>query len=319
MDLHNFDLNLLVVLHTLLTEQSVSKAAEKLHLSQPATSAALNRLRVALNDPILVRDGLRMVPTSRAEELAEPLRAILSEIEQTLATPTPFAPSTICRTFRLATNDYGAFLLIPPLLNRWQAIAPNLNLEILEIPKQPDLSLQTGDVDLMIADAWTLRSCKCVEVLFPETFTCLVRQQHPRIQSQLTLEHYLQEKHALLSAQGRVQGNVDIALAAHHYQRQVQVTLPHILAIPAVIAATDLVVTVASRIADRLAIDYGLNTFPPPITLDGFDIVMAWHPRLTHAPAMQWLCSEIRAIGQFLFTDSSTYRCCQLGATQLAE
>jgi DNA-binding transcriptional LysR family regulator len=306
MDLQNFDLNLLVVLQALLSEQSVSKAAAKLHLSQPATSAALNRLRAALNDPILVREGLRMVPTARAEQLASPLQAILSELEQTLATPTPFDPSTIGRTFRLATNDYGAFLLVPPLLNRWQAIAPNLKVEIFEIPQQPNLSLQTGEVDLMMADTWTLRPCKCVDVLFPETFTCLVRQQHPHIQSHLTLEQYLQEKHALLSAQGRVQGNVDMALAEHNYQRQVQVTLPHILAIPAVIAATDLVVTVASRIANRLAIEYGLNTFPPPIGLPGFNVGMAWHPRLAHDPAMRWLRGELRAIGQFISTDSST-------------
>lgn len=298
MDLRNFDLNLLVVLHTLLSEQSVSKAAEKLHLSQPATSAALNRLRAALNDPILVRDGLHMVPTSRAEQLAAPLQSILSELEQTLAVPTPFDPSTISRTFRLATNDYGVFLLLPPLLNRWQAIAPNVNLEIFEMPKQPDLLLKTGEVDLIIADAWNLRTCKCIDVLFPENFTCLVRQHHPRIQTHLTLEQYLQEKHALLSAQGRVQGNVDMALAKHNQQRHVQITLPHILAIPAVIASTDLVVTIASRIANRLTLDYALTTFPPPISLDGFDLVMAWHPRLTHDPAIVWLRREIAAIGQ---------------------
>jgi LysR family transcriptional regulator, nod-box dependent transcriptional activator len=106
MDLQSFDLNLLVVLHTLLAERSISKTAERLHLSQPATSAALNRLRKALNDPILVRDGLRMVPTPRAEQLSEPIQAILTAIEQTLAVRQPFDPSTINRTFKVATNDY---------------------------------------------------------------------------------------------------------------------------------------------------------------------------------------------------------------------
>ena len=134
MDLREFDLNLLVLLHTLLSEQSVSKTAQRLQLSQPATSAALKRLRAALNDPILVRDGMRMVPTPRAEQLAEPVQAILAEIEQTLAPPEPFDPSLVARTFRIATNDYGAFLLIPHLIHRLEAIAPGIVIEILGIP-----------------------------------------------------------------------------------------------------------------------------------------------------------------------------------------
>ena len=116
MDLRDFDLNLLVVLHTLINERSVSNTAKKLHLSQPATSAALKRLRLALGDPILVREGLHMVPTPRAEQLAEPIQAILSAIEHTLTAPQPFDPSTINRTFKIATNDYGTFVLVPMLM-----------------------------------------------------------------------------------------------------------------------------------------------------------------------------------------------------------
>ncbi|MDJ0706330.1 MAG: LysR family transcriptional regulator [Leptolyngbyaceae cyanobacterium MO_188.B28] len=298
MDLRSFDLNLLVVLHTLLTEQSVSKTAERLNLSQPATSAALNRLRRALNDPILVRDGLRMAPTPRAEQLAKPVQAILTDIENTFADPKPFDPSAIRRTFRIATNDYGAFILMPRLMNRLQAIAPGITLEVWGIPQAVDASLRQGEIDLAIADAWELRQCKCTETLFSETFTCLVREQHPRIYAQLTLAHYLEEHHALVSARGRVAGNVDIALAQKNLHRQVRLTLPHILAIPEVIASTDLIVTLATRIAKRLATGAALKTFPPPLPLDGFDIAMAWPRRMVNAPAIQWLCHELRAVGQ---------------------
>ncbi|HBC41941.1 MAG TPA: LysR family transcriptional regulator [Pseudanabaena sp.] len=305
MDLRNFDLNLLVVLHTLLVEQSVSKTAEKLHLSQPATSAALNRLRAALKDPILVRDGLQMVATPWASQLLEPLQTILASIEQALVSPDSFNPSTVSRTFRIATNDYGAFLLMPSLLHRWQAIAPNINLEIFELPKSLETFPEQGELDLLVADAWTLRHCKCRQFLFPETFTCLVRQHHPRIQTQLTLKQYVQESHALLSTRGRVSGNVDIALKTQNYQRYVQVTLPHILAIPAVIASTDLVVTIATRIADRFAMEYALKTFPPPIPLDSFDVAMAWQNRMGNDQAIQWLRSEFVAIGQMMLNESS--------------
>lgn len=297
MDLRGFDLNLLVVLHILLKERSVSKTAERLQLSQPAVSAALNRLRTALKDPILVRDGLQMVPTPRAEQLVEPVQAIVSAIEQTLADPQPFDYSSISRTFRIATNDYGAFVLVPFLMNRMQKIAPHLTFEIWDIALDVETALREGEIDLVIADAWTLRNCKCRKTLFSETFTCLVRQNHPRVDTQLTMDDYLQEKHALVSARGRVTGNVDIALSQQNKQRQVQITLPHILAIPAMMAATDMIVTVATRIANRFAVDYHLQTFPPPITLGGFDIAMAWPHRMDNDTAIRWLCDEIAAIG----------------------
>lgn len=305
MDLHSFDLNLLVVLHTLMVERSVSKTAERLHLSQPATSAALNRLRKALNDPILVRDGLQMVPTPRAEQLAEPIQAILKAIEQTLAAPQPFDPSTIDRTFKVATNDYGTFVLVPMLMRRLGAIAPGITLEIWEIAQDIEASLRQGEVDLVVADAWTLRHCKCTETLFSETFTCLVRQHHPRIHAQLTLEDYVKENHTLVSSRGRVTGNVDAALSQQGLQRHVSVTLPHVLAIPAVIASTDLIVTLATRIAKHLATDYTLKTFSPPISLDSFEIVMAWSNRMTNNLDIQWLRSELRNIGQVIVADSA--------------
>jgi DNA-binding transcriptional LysR family regulator len=305
MDLQSFDLNLLVVLHTLLAERSVSKTAERLHLSQPATSAALNRLRKALNDPILVRDGLRMVPTPRAEQLSEPIQAILTAIEQTLAVPQPFDPSTIDRTFKVATNDYGTFVLVPMLMQRLESIAPGISLEIWEIAQDVEAALRQGDVDLVVADAWTLRHCKCTETLFSETFTCLVRQEHPRIHTQLTLADYIKENHALVSSRGRVMGNVDAVLSQQGLQRHVAVTLPHVLSIPALIASTDLIVTLATRIAKHLATDYTLKTFSPPILLDSFEIVMAWSNRMTNDIAIQWLRSELREIGQEIVTDSA--------------
>jgi DNA-binding transcriptional LysR family regulator len=298
MDLSEFDLNLLIVLNTLLLEQSVSKTASRLHLSQPATSAALNRLRKALNDPILVREGLRMVPTPRAEQLAEPLQAILTAIEQTLAAPQPFDPSTISRTFKIATNDYGTFVVVPQLMQRLSAIAPGINLEIWEIAQDVEAALRQGEIDLVITDAWTLRHCKCTDTLFSETFTCLVRQNHPRIHAQLTLADYVKENHALVSSRGRVIGNVDAVLSQQNLQRHVGVTLPHVLAIPAVIASTDLIVTLATRIANRFATDYALKTFSPPIGLDSFEIAMAWSNRMDNNLAIQWLRRELIQLGQ---------------------
>jgi DNA-binding transcriptional LysR family regulator len=296
MDLRKFDLNLLVILRTLIAERSVSRTARKLHLSQPATSAALKRLRLALGDRILVRDGLQMVPTPRATELRAPLEAILGEIERTLTSPAPFNPATIERTMRIATNDYGAFILIPPLMKRLESIAPGIKVEVWEIGRDAVAALTDGTIDLAIADGWTLKHCPCTEVLFSETFTCLVRQAHPRIQGELTLDHYLTEEHILVSARGRVPGHVDAVLAKEGQQRRVRLTLPHVLAAPAVVAATDGIVTLASRIAQRLATDHQLQVLPPPIEVGSFQVAMAWRSSLTDEPAIQWLQTELRAI-----------------------
>lgn len=296
MDLRDFDLNLLVVLHTLLAERSVSTTAKKLHLSQPATSAALKRLRLALGDRLLVRDGLRMVLTPRAEELVGPLEVILGEIERTLTSPTPFNPATIERTIRIATNDYGAFILIPPLMNRLQLTAPGINVEVWEIGLDAIAALGKGNIDLAITDGWSLRQCQCTEILFSETFICLARQDHPRIQGGLTLDQYLAEEHILVSPRGRVTGNVDAVLAERGWDRRVRLTLPHVLAVPAAVVATDCIVTIASRIAQQLFADYDLQVLPPPISLDSFQIAVAWRSPLTNDPAIQWLRAELSSI-----------------------
>ncbi len=300
MDLRSFDLNLLVVLHTLIAERSVSNTAKKLHLSQPATSAALKRLRAALGDRILVRDGLQMVLTPRAIELLAPIEAILGEIERTLTSPEPFDPASVDRTMRIATNDYGTFILIPPLMNRLQSIAPNINLEVWDIGRDPIAALKEGKIDLAIADGWTLKHCQCTEVLFTETFTCLARQNHPRIQAELTLERYLAEEHILVSPRGRVLGHVDAKLAKHGWERRVRFTLPHVLAVPAAVAATDGIVTLASRIAERLAPEDRLQILAPPIDVGDFQVSMAWRSLLTTDPAIQWLQGELRSICEII-------------------
>jgi DNA-binding transcriptional LysR family regulator len=304
MDLRSFDLNLLVVLHTLIAERSVSNTAKKLHLSQPATSAALKRLRVALGDRILVRDGLQMVLTPRAEELLAPLTAILGEIERTLTSPEPFNPAQVDRTMRIATNDYGAFILIPPLMQRLESLveplgtrlAPNINVEVWEIGRDAIAALKEGKIDLAIADGWTLKQCQCTEVLFSETFTCLARADHPRIQGELTLDRYLAEEHILVSPRGRVLGHVDAILAQQGWERKVRLTLPHVLAVPAAVAATDGIVTIASRIARQLAASYDLQILAPPIEVNDFQVAMAWRSALTNDPAIQWLQGELRSI-----------------------
>jgi DNA-binding transcriptional LysR family regulator len=160
------------------------------------------------------------------------------------------------------------------------------------------MDLRSFDLNLLVVYAWSLRQCSQTEHLMTETFTCLARQDHPRIQGKLTIEQYLAEDHILVSPRGRVLGNVDAVLADRGLpERRVRLTLPHALAVPAAVAATDGIVTLATRIAQRLAGDYQLQMLTPPIAIDGFPVAMAWRSIVTSDPATQWLRQELGDIG----------------------
>jgi DNA-binding transcriptional LysR family regulator len=170
MNLRTFDLNLLRVLDTLLDEPQVSAAARRLNLSQPATSAALSRLRQAFDDPLLVRVGNRMALTARAETLRPKVRRVIAEIEQTLRGPAHFDPATSERTFRIAANDYAVTAVLSPLLQQLQHAAPRVAVEVLPFEDDFDRRLAEDKYDLAIRDRWSMRSWRNLETLFHEDY-----------------------------------------------------------------------------------------------------------------------------------------------------
>ncbi|MEM9670908.1 MAG: LysR family transcriptional regulator [Pseudomonadota bacterium] len=292
MDMRNIDLNLLVVLDALLAEQNVSRAARRLRLSQPATSAALSRLRDLLGDPLLTRQGSRMIMTTRAEELVGPVRKIIDEIDRAL-TSSEFEAEVCDRTFRIAATDNVVFSLFPALMRRLEKVAPAATIEIWPLDDKLYENMGKGLLDLAIAGDWYLRHIETRTVLFSEKFLCVVRKDHPRIRRSLTLNGYLKEKHALVSHRGKVRGNVDMELEKIGHARNVALTLPNFLAVPAIIARTDLIVTLAERVAGHFAKTDGLRTFKPPVEIPGFSVSLAWHARADADAPLQWLRNEI--------------------------
>lgn len=293
-DLRTFDLNLLRALDALLDEPQVSAAARRLNLSQPATSAALARLRGALGDALLVRAGNQMLPTALAELLRPKVRRLLAEIEQTLRAPANFSPANCERSFRIAANDYAVTAVLAPLLEYLQRKAPRITVEVLPFEDDFHRRLAEDKYDLAIRDRWSIHSWRHLETLFREEYVCIARRDHPRLSRTPTLDEFLAEGHVLISPSGRVPGVVDKALEKQKRKRRVVVTLPHFLAAPAVIARTDYVMTIARRVALRLAQIYKLRVFPPPMRLDGFEVVMAWHPRSQADAGINWLRDQVR-------------------------
>jgi LysR family nod box-dependent transcriptional activator len=167
-NLRTFDLNLLRVLDALLTEPQVSAAARRLNLSQPATSAALLRLRNALADPLLVRVGNRMALTRLAEALRPKVRRLVAEIELTLGAPPDFDPATSERALRIAANDHAVVAVVSPLLQRLRRIAPRMRMEVLPFEDDFERRLAEGNYDVAVRDRWSMRTWRSLETLFHE-------------------------------------------------------------------------------------------------------------------------------------------------------
>jgi len=290
MNIRTFDLNLLKSFDALLEECSVSRAAARVHLSQPAMSNALARLRDALDDPVLVRTPLGMEPTSRALALKGPVRQALLQIETALSAQPEFDPRTAQRTFVVAATDYMEFLVLPRLMRVLQTEAPGIDIRVrslqLNAPEEP---LDSGDVDFAFGYFIDVPKRLNRRHLFTETMTCLVRADHPVLYQSWNLERFVELSHLFVATRQGSTGVVDNLLAERGLSRRIALVVPHFLVVPYIIAESDLLVTVNSRIAETYVRELPLRTLPPPLDLPEFPITMLWHPRGDGDPGIAWL------------------------------
>lgn len=301
MNLRTLDLNLLRVLDALVRERHVTRAAEHLHLSQPAMSNALNRLRSAIDDPVLVRGKGGMVPTPRAEALAGPVRLALASLEQALRAGQDVVPAELQQTVTVAMADYYGLILLPPLLNRLRREAPGVKLSVLNLsPATVSRDLAEGRIDLALG---ILRHLVPDDLLsshvFDDGFVCIARPDHPVIRGRLTMKRFLAVQHALISPRGgSFFGVVDEELAKQGLKRDVVVSVPHFMLLPPVIRQTDLVATMPKRLAQHSVSGCELRLLKPPLELEGYDVHQVWHPRTDADPVQKWLrglVSEVAA------------------------
>lgn len=298
MHLAGVDLNLAVVLHALLTERSVSRAAKRLGLSQSATSHALRRLRDLLGDPIVVRTREGIAPTPRADALTDKLSAALGALEEALLGAAAFDPKTVERRFYVSASDYAEFVLMPPLLARIATEAPGVDIWVRPYDEGLADHLRRGDVDLVLGVPASIENADGIRgaELFEERFVCLARKGHPLTRGKLTPERFAAARHAFIAPRGRPGGAVDVALAEQGLERRVAFAVPHFLMVPHVVAATDLVVTVAERIARAFVTSLSLQVFEPPLALPPFSLFMFWHVRHDADPAQLWLRRTLASV-----------------------
>ncbi len=296
-DLRNFDLNLLHAFKLLMEERSVSRAAEKMFISQSAMSHILQRLRNQLDDPLLVKTTSGMQPTARAEALLEPVTIVLNEIQCIMRSPREFSPVTSHRRFLIAASDYVEFTLLPRFIELINKSGPNIEIHVRQpINNQQITSIFEEDIDIVIGfDAvFKVPSYFRREKLFSDKIVCIARQNHQRIiGNEFSFEQFISSGHMLISPTGAGKGLIDDHLAARGLARKISLVVPNFLAAPWILANTDLLLSLPLRIAERFIRLAPLKILPIPIDLPIYNLIMIWHPRQEKEPDHQWLRSEI--------------------------
>ncbi len=290
--LRRLDLNLLVTLDALLIEHNVTRAAERLHLSQPAVSVQLAHLREFFSDPLLMPGPRGMRPTSRADELREPLRHALAALSKVVVPPELFDASKAVQTWRAAAFDYGEFTIVLPALVRLRAAAPNTRLAILQCaPAQVAKKAEQGEIDLAFLAAAEAPPEMRRRPLFTERYVLAGRIDHPQLKRRPTLAQFCKLEHVIASPDGGgFQGVTDMALAELGMTRRVVLSVPHFLFLTAVLEHTDLVALLPSRLLQGKST---LRVVEPPLEVSGFEMVMVWPERVHREPAHQWLREHI--------------------------
>lgn len=296
MDISRIDLNLLVVLEAIYSEGGLTRAAERLHVTQPAVSYALGRLRELLGDPLFVRQGHGMAPTPLMRTMIEPLRQALQGIEAVLNDMQHFDPATAERRFTLGCRDTLESLVLPRLLNRITRAAPKVELATVHFSRRDaKADLVSGRLDLLtdavLPNSGQIRHTR----LSDDRLAVVARQGHPLIGEQLTLEDYLRLGHVLVSSRPRGPGVEDHELGRRGLQRRVVLRCQHYYAALRVVSETDLIVTMPQRLAQTINQHLGNRILPFPLEAPRHGIYLLWHANRDNDPANRWLREQIVA------------------------
>ncbi len=297
-DLSAVDLNLLVAFEMLFEERSVTVAAQRLYLGQPAMSAALGRLRSLFQDDLFIRMGREMQPTARAIEIAPNISMALQQIRQTLETSQTFDPTTSKHTFAIGSSDYTSYVVVPKLLQVCRQTAPGIDFRLIGFEKDSvGELLEQREIDVALGVFQNPPRQTMQIPLFPEQFVGISRRGHPAItQETITLETFAQLPHALFTLRRDDVGELDKVLAQFNLQRRVVLTTPHLLILPAVISSTDLVTAIPSRLAKPFACQGTLEIFELPLQTEPWMISMLWSKLTDQDQANLWLRQMLKIV-----------------------
>jgi DNA-binding transcriptional LysR family regulator len=306
--LDKIDLHLIRVLHTVMTERSVSRAAVKLGMHQPAVSAALKRLREFAGDPLLVRSGASMVPTDVGLRMVEPAASILRAAEGLFTDVRRFDPRSAQRTFRVAASDYLDPLFLPRLMVRLKQAAPQCTVEFYPLSGETSYrqQLEHGEVDVVIGNWPSPSQDLHMGRLFGDEVVCLVSRQHPAVRRGWTVESWLAAEHiAPTPLHPGAKGFVDEHLAAQGLERRIGARCARFGQIPAMVAETLLVLTTGRQYCERFVGQLPLLILPCPVPMPRMMYYQLWHARAHPSDAVRWLRDTIKSTAAALRSEEA--------------
>lgn len=295
MRLNRLDLNLLIALDALLTECSITRAAEKIHLSQPATSGALARLRDYFGDELLVRVGSRMKPTALGESLAAPVHNILLQIQAMVEGGVEFDAAESDRCFRILMSDFSSGQLMPPLVRHLSEIAPNVQIEVLPTVNHPTDELEQGNTDFLIMPEHLLSPDHPSRQLFVEHFVVIGCKKNPAMRKKLTPEKYMGMHHVTARFGANRALSFDQILLNERFgvELRYDIISASFNGIPELLLETDRIATVYSSMAKRWCEYLPLKMQPLPFELPHVQWAVQWHQYRDLDPGLKWLRNQL--------------------------
>ena len=301
MNLAVFDLNLLKVLDALLIEESTTRAAARVGLSQPAVSAALARLRAALDDPLFVRDGSALRPTRFAQSLREPIRANLSMLQQTLTGSGTFDPGQCHDSFRISGSDYFSVMLLPALMQRLGTLAPNIRLSFVDLIHPGNLhEMGRLDIDIALPCTHHIPPKLSARPIFWSAWQIVARAGHPRLArarigegDPIPIDLYCDMDHCVFSSEGRHASYEDQVLSTLGRSRRVPLSVGSFRDLYETVAGSDLLAILPGTLARTVADRFRLTAHPVPFTMEPALLWVAWNRWQTEDPAHRWLREQI--------------------------
>ncbi|MCW8876550.1 MAG: LysR family transcriptional regulator [Kangiellaceae bacterium] len=290
-NINNVDLNLLTAFDLLMTCGSVSKAAQKLGITQSAMSHILKRLRVQFDDPLLIKKGKGMVPTNRAKELFDSIHKPLLKLQSAMEPQLSFVPKSSSQTFNFATTDYFELMAFPYLFQALSKQAPKVKIRCRNM-EDHELSEIGTSFDLAFGHFKKAPESLHRKKLWHEKFVTIAAKKHPRIKRSLRLDNFLQENHILISPSGYGRSLVDKQLQLMGHKRHISLYTSHFTTPIHTVVQSQLLATVPQRLVKGFETD--LKIFEPPVAIPGFDIHMLWSPLSHNDPAQRWMRNIIQ-------------------------
>lgn len=319
MRFERLDLNLLVALDALLDERSVSLAADRIFLSQSATSSALGRLREYFGDELLVVKGRQMVLTARAEQLVEPVRAVLEQIRTTISVAPPFNPATCDRTIRIMASDYVTEVLLSQVFAIVADEAPLMRFEIQPMTEGPVDSLERGFVDLLLTVDFGMTSDHPSEILFGDDYVVIGCANNPAMKGPMTKDLYFQLGHVTSRfGKARIPAFDDWFMRRQKQQRRIEIVAPSFLSIPGLVVGSKRIATIHRRLADRILENMPLIVRELPLDMPPIREGAQWHLSNNNDAAIRWFVEKLTLVAALKTATDTKGNVVSIGAADSA-